>query len=510
MDESNFSLYNRIGLFAGLAGFILVLVSPAPEGISPEGWRTAAVAVLMATWWITEAVPLAATALLPIALFPLFGIMPAKAVTASYGDPNIYLFAGGFFIAMAMQKWGLHERIALNIVKRTGTNMNRLVLGFMISTAGISLWISNTATALMMMPIAMAIVTVLEEQRGKEATANFSICLLLGIAYASSIGGMGTPIGTPPNIVFLSKYQAQYPEGPPIAFLQWMMFGVPLVLVMLPLTWLILTKILFRFDSVESKAAADEIDRRLAALGPINRGEMVVLGVFVMSALGWIFRADLEFDAFKIPGWSNLFPNPDAIRDDTVAILAATVLFITPVDLRKGEFVLDWNWAKRIPWDILILFGGGLALANGLETVKLVDWIGGKFALLEGVSPFVIVLTICAGITLVGELASNVAMITIMIPILVGAAPVLNIHPLLLMVPATLAASCGFMLPVATPPNAIVFGTGKIPIPRMVRAGIAIDILGILLVTFLGYYVVTAVLGIDVGAFPAWAVKPAP
>ncbi len=503
--EGQYPLYRKIGLVAGLILFAALLSAPTPEGMTPEARKAAAVAALMATWWITEALPIAATSLLPIALYPLLGVLSGPDTTKAYGDSNIFLFAGGFFIAMAMQKWNLHERIALAIISRTGTNPSRLVLGFMLGTGFVSMWMSNTATAVMMLPIAVAIISQMEK-REYPGVQNFATALLLSIAYAASIGGMGTPIGTPPNGILLTNYVGRYPDAPPVTFVQWMMVGVPIVFIMLPLTWLLLTRVLFNFKAVSFPAAREEIRGRLADLGRMGRGEIIVLSVWALTALAWIFREDLALGAFTIPGWTTLLlAEPKWVNDGTIAIVGALLLFVIPVNLRKGEFALDWDWAKRIPWEVLLLFGGGLAMAEAFRSTGLVEWVGDKFTMLEGVPPLLIVLIVSTLLAFSGEVTSNTATAAIMMPILAALAPEIGIHPLLLMFPAGMAISCGFMLPAATPPNAIVFGAGRISVPQMARAGFLVDLLGVLVVTAMMYLIGVHVFGIEPGVMPEWA-----
>lgn len=516
MDEG-YSISKKLGLIGGAIAFIIALNLPTPEGMSIEGHRAASVALLMAVWWMTEALPLAATALLPVGLYPLLGVLSGKEVTLAYGDDNIFLFMGGFFIAMAMQKWNLHERIALNIVVRTGTNPSRLVLGFMLATAFLSMWISNTATTLMMLPIAMAVISEMGKRSGEKEVSRFAICLLLGVAYAASIGGVATLIGTPPNGVLLTNYRDLFtgregiPDAPEIGFVQWMMIGIPFTAILLPLTWLLLTRVLFHFKGLHFEGAREEIESRLAGLGRMSKGERIVLVVWVMTALSWIFLKDIELGSVTIPGWADLFPNPSYIRNSTVAIFFSIVLFAIPVDLKKREFALDWEWAKRIPWGVLILFGGGLALARAFNETGLVDWTGGKLTLLDGVSPLIVIICIAVMLTFVTELTSNVATTSIMLPILGGAvAPALGVNPLMLMIPATISASCAFMLPVATPPNAIVFGGGHITVPQMARAGLLINLTGVILVTLITYFLAVPVFEIVMGETPPWAVLNTP
>lgn len=509
MESASSPIIRKIGLVAGVAAFVTILQMPTPDGMTPDGQKAAAVTALMALWWITEAIPLPATALLPIVLFPTLGVMKGTDVTRAYGDSNIFLFAGGFFIAMAMQKWNLHERIALNIVLRTGTNPSRLVLGFLCGTGFLSMWMSNTATTLMMLPIAIAVIEQMV-QRGYPGAKSFATALLLSITYGATIGGVMTLVGTPPNGVFLTQYEALFPAAPRIGFLQWMLVGVPIGLVFTPLAWLILTRVLFNFGVMEFPAAREEISSRLRELGSIRRGEVTVCVVWLMTALLWIFSDPIDLGAFTVPGWTTLFENPALFNHGTVAIAGAMILFVTPVNWRRGEFALDWEWAQRIPWGVLILFGGGIAMADAFGSTGLTSWIGNKLTLLEGVPPILAILAICALITFVSEIASNTATASIMLPILGAAAPALGVHPLMLMLPAALAASCGFMLPIATPPNAIVFGCGYITVGQMARAGFLMNVTGILLITLATYLIAAPVFDISFGVMPDWAVPATP
>ncbi len=504
-SDQGYSGIKRAGLVLGPVCFLVILGLPAPEGMNDHAQRTAAIAGLMVFWWISEALPLSATALVPLALFPALGVLSAKDVSAAYGNPNIFLFAGGFFIAMAMQKWNLHERIALNVVKRTGSKPQTLVWGFMLATALLSMWISNTATAVMMLPIALAVIDTITKNAKGTGADQFGVCVLLGIAYAASIGGVATLIGTPPNGVFLSQFAGLYPNAGEIGFLQWMLVGVPLSAILLPATWFLLTRVLFRFDGLSMQDVDRVIDDRLSALGKMNRGEKLVLTVWLATAAAWIFRSDIDLGEIVIPGWARWFPEPAYLHNGTIAIISAMVLFVLPVDLKKGEFALDWDWAKRIPWGILILFGGGLALAVGFDRSGLVLWLGEKLTALQGVPPVIVIAAIALLLTFVTELTSNVATAAIMMPILGGAlAPALGVNPLLLMIPAAISASCAFMLPVATPPNAIVFGGGQLTVPQMARAGLGLNLIGVLLITILTYFVAVPVFDISFSDLPAW------
>jgi sodium-dependent dicarboxylate transporter 2/3/5 len=469
----------RIGLVLGLLLFVLALVTPPPEGLSVEGWRTAAVALLMASWWMSEAIPIEATGLLPLGLFPVLGILDAPSAAEPYANELIFLFMGGFFIAVTMQRWGLHKRIALAIMARVGTSPNRLVLGFMLATAFLSMWISNTATAAMMLPIGIAVGEMFRP-RDQQGRYEFGIALMLGIAYAASIGGISTLIGTPPNAVLAGA--ASEILDIQIGFVQWMGIGLPIALIMLPLTWWLLTHWLYPPGDLKGDAAAIIAAER-TKLGVPGRGEKLTAAVFALTALAWVLRSEKTFGAMTLPGLQTVFP---AIRDSTIAILAAIVLFILPVDWRQGEFALNWQTARRIPWGVLVLFGGGLSLARAMEQSGLAVWIGGAVGSLEAVPMIVLVLTVATLVVFLTELTSNVATTSMAMPVMAGAAVGLGIEPLILMATAALAASMAFMLPAATPPNAIVFGSGYLNVPQMSRAGFLLNLCAITTITALG------------------------
>jgi len=490
MSEAKSKSYRpaqRFGLLLGIALFVLVLVLPPPAGLSAEGWRTAAVALLMATWWMTEAIPIEATGLLPLGLFPGLGILDAPTASAPYANELIFLFMGGFFLAVTMQRWGLHKRIALAIMAFVGTSANRLVLGFMIATAFLSMWISNTATTAMMLPIGLAVAEMFRP-RDQEGRYEFGIALMLGVAYGASIGGLSTLIGTPPNAVLAGA--ASEILGVQIGFVQWMGIGLPLSLIMLPLTWLILTRLLYPPGDLAGDAASI-LGAERAALGKASRGEKITAAVFALTALAWVLRSEKSFGDVTIPGIETVFP---AVRDSTIAILAVIALFILPVDWRKGEFTLNWRTARSIPWGILVLFGGGLSLARAMEQSGLAAWIGGAVGSFEAVPMIVVIAAVTTLIVFLTELTSNVATTTMAMPVMAGAAVGLGIEPLMLMTAAALSASMAFMLPVATPPNAIVFGSGYLTVPQMSRAGFVLNLCAIVLITLLGSALIPLVL----------------
>jgi sodium-dependent dicarboxylate transporter 2/3/5 len=495
----------KIGLLLGIVLFALIMLLPSARGLSLQAKRMAAIAFLMATWWITEAIPIPATALLPLVLFPLLGIMQAKDVSLRYADQNIFLFMGGFFIAMAMQRWNLHKRIALYIVKFLGTSPHRIVLGFMIATAFLSMWISNTATTMMMFPIGLAVIyhvaNVLEKEKSEINTTpgsfNFGLALMLGIAYAASIGGIATLVGTPPNIVFVGIARSMFPKAPEIGFLDWFKIGLPLVVILLPVTWFYLTYIAAPPRIKKIPGGKDLIENDLRELGGMKPGEKLTLAVFLLVALAWVFRINIDVGFFVIPGWSNILGVSEYVHDSTVAMFGAILLFLLPVDLGKGIFVLNWEWAMRIPWGIILLFGGGFALAAGFQASGLAQWIGEGLSFLCGVPTIIMILCVCLLLTFLTEVTSNTATTTMMMPVLGALATATCIHPFLLMIPAAMSASCAFMLPVATPPNAIIFGSGYLRIPDMARIGFFLNIIGAIIVTLIVYFLVIPIFHIN-------------
>ncbi len=506
----------RIGLFLGPVLFALMLVLPTPGGMTPQGQRMAAIALLMSVWWITEAIPIPATSLLPLVLYPLLGIVIGKPASASgveglkeaavevakpYAHHLIFLFLGGFMIALAMQRWNLHRRIAVNIVKRLSVSPSLLILGFMIATAFLSMWISNAATTMMMLPIALAVVAHISEQKKEEGHAaesdprqsRFAACMMLGVAYAASIGGVGTLIGTPPNVL-LARH-AEEELGRRIDFLEWMKVGLPFVIIFLPLAWLMLTRLVFPVRHMLIPRGKEVIERELRMLGRMSRGEIMTLIVFVMTALGWVFLTEKNILGVKIPGIETVFPG---VKDSTVAMFGALLLFVLPVSLKKGQFIMNWQWASRLPWGVILLFGGGFALAGGFPATGLDTWISYRVEILKGGHVLLIITGTTTLLIFLTELTSNTATTSMALPIFTGIALGLGQEPLLLLVPLTIAASCAFMLPVATPPNAIVFGSGLVSIPQMAKAGFLLNLIGIVIVTALTYLLIIPLFGIVV------------
>ncbi len=497
-----FTPRNKIGFFLGLALFFLLLPLDL-DPTNPAIPRILAVAALMAAWWITEAIPIPVTSLLPLVLFPVLGIMDAKKVAPIYMNSNIFLFMGGFILALAIEKWGLHRRIALNVIRLLGVRPRRLVLGFMIATAFLSLWISNTATTMLMLPIALSVIRRMEKAMGGREESVFPVALMISIAYAASIGGTGTLIGTPPNISFTRILAISFPEAPEISFGVWFAMAFPLVIVFLGLSWMLLTTVLFPLGKENVEGAREVLLAERNELGRMSREERIVLVLFVLTALLWICRADIRFGGTVLAGWASRL-GLEGVDDSTVAMFTAILLFLIPAKRAKGR-LMDWETAVRLPWGILLLFGGGFALASGFKETGLTSWIGEKFLPLAGTSPKLLVLATSSLLTFLTEVTSNTATTEMILPLLASIAVSLHIHPLLLMIPATLSASCAFMLPVATPPNAIVFGSGRVPIQTMAKAGILMNILGIILIFLTLFTLGTFLFGITPDALPAWA-----
>jgi sodium-dependent dicarboxylate transporter 2/3/5 len=461
--------------------------------LSAAGRATTAVAVWMATWWLSEAIPIYATALLPLVLLPLLGAGSMKAAAAPYAHELIFLFMGGFMIALAMERWGLHRRIALVTLRLVGNQPINVVGGFMFVTAVLSMWVSNTATAIMLLPVATSVIALVARQHGAATAAeavanrdsplrNFALCLLLGIAYSASIGGLATPIGTPPNVLLLSYAKTQL--GREISFARWMGVALPLVVILLPLCWLLLTRVLYRIRLGPIEGGRGLFTRALQELGPLSRGERSVLVIFLLAAVSWITRPLLN--QLELAGLQPFA----GLTDAGIAMIAAMLLFVAPGERTPRRFALDWETAIKLPWGILLLFGGGLSLAAAVQGNGVGEFLASLVAGLAGTPSLVIVLCVVTGIVFLTELTSNTATTATLIPVLAALAPGLGLEPLTLIVPAALAASCAFMLPVATPPNAIVFGSGLVRMPEMSRAGFWLNWVAIVLITALVYAVV--------------------
>lgn len=483
------------GRIAGpLLALLVYLHLGSLDSLTTAASTTAAIATLMAVWWMTEAIPLPVTSLLPLVLFPLCGVLELKDAAPSYANKFIFLFMGGFMIARAVEKWNLHRRIALLTVLAVGTQPARLVAGFMLATAGLSMWISNTAATVMMLPIGLSLVTLLSEQlqqanRGTSgAGKNFATCMMLGIAYAASIGGLATLVGTPTNLAlagFADKKEIT------IGFGRWMLFATPLAVVLLVMTWLLLTRVVFPIGVNNLAGSSALIKTQLAKLGPMSRGEWTVLSVFATTALAWVLREPLVNLRWLV----ETVPLIAKLDDTIIALMGVMALFLIPVNLRQGEAALDWETAVNIPWGVLLLFGGGFCLAEAVTGSGLAEWIGKRVEVLE-LSPLLLMVAVVVMVIFLTELTSNTPTIVTFLPILYGVARGMSIDPMLLLVPATLAATCAFMLPVATPPNAIVFGSGHVDIRSMVKAGLWLNLLSIVLISLWMWLVGARVFGV--------------
>ena len=469
----------KIGLYLGPVLFILTRFFLEAEGLSDQANAVLASTLWIAIWWITEAIPIAATSLLPIILFPLSGALPLADTTSSFGHRFVFLYLGGFILALAIQKWNLHKRIALNIIKVVGTNVQKIILGFMVATAFLSMWISNTATAVMMLPIGIAIIKQMKDLKNTSEDENliFGKALMLSIAYSASIGGIATLIGTPPNLVFAGIIQETY--NIEISFLKWFQFGLPISILLLAISWVYLTKVAFKFKQNEFNKGKEEINRQLEELGSISYEEKIVLSVFVLTGLAWILRTYLL---------NKFIPNLD---DSIIALISGISLFLFQANNQEGkkEKIMNWEDAVKLPWGILLLFGGGLAIAQGFQSSGLANWIAENLTQLNDFSLFIILLVLITAVNFLTEITSNLATTAMLLPILAPTAVTLGVHPYILMVGATLAASCAFMLPVATPPNAVVFGSNYLKISDMVRVGILMNIISIIIIFMMVYFI---------------------
>ena len=526
-EEANPGWIGFVGRLLGPVVFVAILLSPAPEGLAPAAQRLLAVTLWMAIWWVTQAVPIAATSLLPLALFPTFGIQSAKTVSQSYLGDSSFLYLGGFVIALGIERWGLHRRLALLTVNATGNSPGKIVLGFMLATFGLSMWISNTATTLLMLQIGSAFLKSLEELPSSLAETNenrlaadpqfahLGLALTLGIAYAASIGGLSTLVGTPTNLAFIDIWNKSFPGQPAISASQWMLTWTPFGFVFLICTWRILV------FGLKAPAGFDRFDqtyfrKKLRELGPMTFAELVMLVLFAATALLWLLRTDFTFgDWVLVHGWGAKAArwivwlgvpaekSTEFISDATVAMAVASLMFIIPVSRsRRGQvrYLMDWETTSRIPWGILLLFGGGFAIAGAFETTKLSEWVGSVFKhVAQGQPTWVLVAAVCTLLTFLTEFTSNVATVNTVLPIIAAASVALGIDPRLLMIPATVSSSCAFMLPIGTPPNAIVFGTGRIKMSQMAAYGLILNILGVILAVAAVYGLMIPQMGIPTG-----------
>ena len=478
------STHQNVGLWLGVALFALMLIAGAPHGLPQAGWMTASIGVLMAIWWATEAVPIAVTSLLPLAVFSILGIADIQDAATPYANKVVFLFLGGFIVALAMQRWNLHRRIALNVLRVAGSGGRSLIGGFMLASALISMWVTNTSTTMMLLPIAMSVITVIHnsvgelDQRGRR---DFECALLLGVAYAATIGGMTTLVGTAPNAMLAAFMSDEY--GTEIHFANWIVVGLPLTAAMLPLAWLALTRVVFRVEFRTGGEGRAELARMREEMGPMTVPEKRVAVVFAIMALAWVFRPLL----IKIPALSGL-------DDSGIAMAGAVAMFLVPSTDPEDPMLMRWRYTEKLPWGVLLLFGGGLSLARAVTETGLAQWLGTDLQAI-GMLPMAAIVVIVAGmIIFLTELTSNTATTATFLPVVGAIAIEAGFDPVLLTVPVALAASCAFMLPVATPPNAIVFGSGLLTIPKMARAGMVLNVFSIVLVSLVALYLAPRVL----------------
>lgn len=487
----------KAGFFLAPLLFVLMYLLPVPTGMAYASWITSALVIWMVLWWMTEAVPLPVTALLPAIIFPTFGIMPIQETLYPYTNPVIFLFLGGFIIATAIQHNNLHLRVALNIVRIIGTRPDRLLGGFMIASAFLSMWISNTATMLMMLPIVLSVVSLISkkmERSGEDVPKGFAACMLLGIAFSSSVGGIGTLIGTPPNAIMSGFLQQSY--NLEIDFFQWMLAGIPVVVVMVFVMWFFMGRIMYRLPRTGGAAGYELISEEIEKLGSMSREEKIVTGVAATTAFLWVFK----------PLINEVIPFD--VHDAVIAMIGALLLFMIPVSPREHRFTLTWNEAeKQLPWGVLILFGGGLSLASGVSASGLDQWMGTQFSGMEGLPPLLILFIVVIVVQATTSLMSNVASINIFLPIILPLSISMGMNPLYFIIVATMSASCAFLLPVSTANNAIAFSTGKVSIAQMVRTGIWLNLLSLPVLFIMQYLVIMPVFGIDPHVIPDWAIE---
>lgn len=484
------------GLIGGLIGFFFLMNMEPPEGLSKEGWMVLVTGMLMAVWWMTEAIPIPVTAMIPLIAFPILDLGDIKEAGKGFASSAVFLTLGGFIIGIALQRWNLHVRVAMHTVRLVGSEPRRVIGGFMLATALLSMWITNTATTVMMMPIALSVAMLLMDRPGssEEAKSNFGTALMIGLAYAASVGGMMTLVGTSTNVMFKGYFEETY--GLDIGFFDWMKIGVPVGLTLLVFIWWFLTRVMFPCAISGSDEVRSIVHGKLEALGRMSAGERRTGYVFIFTASLWIFKDILE----SVFPWLHL-------DDASIAILGATLLFVIPADIKNNEFLLRWKDTEKVPWGILLLLGGGLTLASFMEKTGVADWMGQHLSDIDGVSIIVLVLATTLLVTFLSEMMSNVATLTAFLPVIIAISLAFGENPLLFAIPAALAASCAFMLPIGTPPNAIVFGSGLIEIKQMVRTGVLLNFLAIGIINLMCYLLLPHIFGVEHGVMPDWAIS---
>lgn len=504
MAHSSSKLLNARLLLIGIIGFVLFCVSVDLVPGKPQITYMAGVALLMAFLWVTEAIPIGVTSLLPILLYPLLGIMDGKLVSSTYINDVIFLFFGGFIMALAIEHWNLHRRMALAILMTVGGKPMQILFGFMTASAFLSMWMSNTATAMMMLPIAISVLNSLADVFEEKKIKHFSVGLLLSIAFACSLGGVATLVGTPPNLSLVRIFEIIYPNAPQITFGQWIIFALPMAVCIFLIMYVYLY-ILYVPKNADVDLSRSFFKKRYKNLGPISFEQKVLFILFMLLIVLWVFRRKLEIGTVFIPGWSEWLHTPKFLNDGTVAIFIALCLFMIPSKNKKGEALMSWELTKRMPWDIILLFGGGFALAKGFIDSGLSAYIGGLLKSAGSLSDIGLIATASGLMSILTEFTSNTATTEMMLPVISGLATEIHIHPLLLMIPITLAASMAFMFPIATPPNAIVFGSGRISVKQMLFTGFFLNIIAVIIITLFTYFWLPVAFNVDLSIFPEWA-----
>jgi solute carrier family 13 (sodium-dependent dicarboxylate transporter), member 2/3/5 len=487
-----------IALLAGIAFLVLALLLPVPAGMTPEARNAAAVALLMAIWWITEPIPIYATAFLPMVLFPILKILPASETAVNYGHDLVLMMLSGFFIAKAIETQNLHKRIALVLIKALGTSRPRIMLSIMIATAFLSMWIANVTAALMMLPIGLAI--IMKEESLGNTNPKFGAAVMLGIAYAASVGGVATIIGSPTNLIFSGMMTKIFPSAPSISFLTWLKVGIPITLIFLPLVWFFLVWFFKIKGSIPGNR--ELIEDELRGLGKMSSGEKRVMFIFILTVIGWVFREGFTFDRFVIPGWARLFGINEFVSDSTVGMFSSLLLFMIPAG--NGKRLLDWKTAGSIPWGVGVIVGGGYAMAASFKATGLADWLGYQLAFVSSYPTLIVLMIVVGAVLLFTEMNSNTATANIFLPVLASMAVAGSINPLLLMIPATFACSIVFIMPAGTGPNTVIFASNKVTVQDMARAGIWLKLISMIILPLILYVLIIYVLGIDL-ALPLWA-----
>jgi sodium-dependent dicarboxylate transporter 2/3/5 len=485
-------------IIGGIAFLVIMLLLPVPSGMTQPAWNAAAVALLMAIWWITEAIPIYATAFLPMALFPILKILPAGETAVNYGHDLVLMMISGFFIAKAIETQNLHKRIALVLIKALGTSRPRILLSIMVATALLSMWIANVTAALMMLPIGLAI--ILKEETLGNASPKFGAAVMLGIAYAASIGGVATLIGSPTNLIFSGMLAKIFPLAPPISFIAWLKVGIPILIIFLPLIWYYLVYFFKIKGSIPGNR--ELIEDELKGMGKMSAGEKRVMYIFILTVIGWVFREGFSFDRFIIPGWGKVLGVEEYVTDSTVGMLASMLLFMLPSG--NGKRLLDWKTAGQITWGVGVIVGGGYAMAASFKTTGLADWLGLQLAFVSSYPTMIVLFIIVGAVLLFTEMNSNTATANIFLPVLASMAVAGSVNPMLLMIPATFACSFVFIMPAGTGPNTVIFGSNKLSVPDMARAGVWLKLISMILLPLVLYVLIIYILGIDL-ELPVWA-----